>query len=210
MPEPVHTTPAPGTLHSILQCYAEADPASLEARLAELEREWDLDRALEAHTALAGLLGMLLTTTRGVAWSWLPVTVFGLLLQQALQGWSPPVPLLRRLGFRSREEIDQEMVGLKLLRGDFRDVLASTVPRERAERAFEVLGGERATEQKPSSPSWRKKYRAVRTGAGNDRVRAGTIIAGDIHAENFIEHVKSKWPAEDEQLEKALRSIWRT
>jgi hypothetical protein len=45
-----------------------------------------------------------------------------LLLQHALQGWCPPIPLLRRLGFRTEAEINRERYALKALRGDFRQV----------------------------------------------------------------------------------------
>jgi hypothetical protein len=41
------------------------------------------------------------------------------LFQHAVQGWCPPVPLLRRLGYRTSREIDIERVALKALRGDF-------------------------------------------------------------------------------------------
>jgi hypothetical protein len=37
----------------------------------------------------------------------------------AVQGWCPPVPVLRRLGFRTASEIDHERYALKALRGDF-------------------------------------------------------------------------------------------
>ena len=52
----------------------------------------------------------------------LPALVAGFLLQHALQGWCPPVPLLRRLGFRTTAEIDYERYALKALRGDFREM----------------------------------------------------------------------------------------
>ena len=42
-----------------------------------------------------------------------------LLLQQALQGWCPPQPLLRRLGLRTAAEIHEEIIALRILRGDF-------------------------------------------------------------------------------------------
>ncbi len=40
-------------------------------------------------------------------------------IHDALQGWCPPLPLLRRLGLRTAEEISQERNALKALRGDF-------------------------------------------------------------------------------------------
>ncbi len=98
---------------------AEAGPHALDARIAELDSEWDIERAIEANAATLGLLGLglgLLVTRRFLA---LPVLVAGFLLQHAVSGWCPPVPVLRRLGFRTMGEIDYERYALKALRGDF-------------------------------------------------------------------------------------------
>ena len=68
------------------------------------------------------------------AWWWrgvpqpVPALVAGFLLQQALQGWCPPVSVLRKLGLRTQREIDEERFALEALRGDFRDVPAATTP----------------------------------------------------------------------------------
>ena len=67
-------------------------------------------------------LGVLLGATRGRKWFVLPLVVSGFLLQHALQGWCPPVPVLRRLGVRTRLEIERERYALKILRGDFEGV----------------------------------------------------------------------------------------
>ncbi len=37
----------------------------------------------------------------------------------AVQEWCPPVPVFRRLGVRTCQEIDEEKYALKILRGDF-------------------------------------------------------------------------------------------
>jgi hypothetical protein len=69
------------------------------------------------------------------------VTAF--LLQHALQGWCPPVPVFRRLGVRTTAEIDRERYALKALRGDFKRLDASfrdAGPRERADAALEGAG----------------------------------------------------------------------
>ena len=52
----------------------------------------------------------------------LPGIVLPFLLQHAVQGWCPPVPLFRRLGVRTREEIEREKFALKALRGDFEEI----------------------------------------------------------------------------------------
>ena len=41
------------------------------------------------------------------------------MLQHALQGWCPPLPVLRRMGVRTAAEIHQEIIALRILRGDF-------------------------------------------------------------------------------------------
>ena len=49
----------------------------------------------------------------------LPAIVVGFLLQHAMQGWCPPIPILRRMGIRTASEIDTERCALKVIRGDF-------------------------------------------------------------------------------------------
>jgi hypothetical protein len=52
-------------------------------------------------------------------WFALPAVVAGFLLQHALQGWCPPLPVFRRFGIRTAVEIHEEIVALKTMRGDF-------------------------------------------------------------------------------------------
>ncbi|HWH67766.1 MAG TPA: hypothetical protein VNT26_00145, partial [Candidatus Sulfotelmatobacter sp.] len=101
-----------------LRFYAAQDKHAMTERLEELDREWDIERVLEANAASLGLLGLFLGSTVSRKWFLLPVAVTGFLLQHAIQGWCPPVPLLRNLGVRTRLEIEQERYALKLLRGD--------------------------------------------------------------------------------------------
>lgn len=97
-------------------------PAAIDQRLAELDREWDIERTLEANAAIASLVGLTLGATVDRKWFLFPVVVAGFLLQHAVQGWCPPVPVFRRLGFRTQTEIDEERYALKALRGDFRAI----------------------------------------------------------------------------------------
>jgi len=91
-------------------------------RLVELETEWDIERALEANAAVAILLGIALAISANRRWLALSAFAAAFLLQHALDGWCPPVPILRRAGVRTPREIEIERVALKILRGDFRDV----------------------------------------------------------------------------------------
>ncbi len=87
-------------------------------RLEELDQEWDVERAIEADAAIIGFAGVALSATRGRGWLLLPALVTGFLFQHAVQGWCPPVPVLRRR-FRTSFEIDEERQALKALRGDY-------------------------------------------------------------------------------------------
>ena len=101
--------------------YAAAGP-EIDRRLKELDREWDVERTLEANASTLALIGVVLGATVSSWWLLLPGVVAALLLQHAVQGWCPPVPVFRRLGFRTQTEIDYERYALKALRGDFRDL----------------------------------------------------------------------------------------
>ena len=100
--------------------YANAGPAAIERRLQELDEEWDIERMLEANAATFSLLGLTLGATVDRKWFLFPGVIAAFLLQHAVQGWCPPVPVFRRMGVRTAREIDEERFALKALRGDFR------------------------------------------------------------------------------------------
>jgi hypothetical protein len=68
------------------------------------------------------LIGLCLGLTKSRKWLVLPFMVQSFFLQHALQGWCPPLPMLRRLGIRTADEINQERYALKALRGDFENI----------------------------------------------------------------------------------------
>jgi hypothetical protein len=98
----------------------------LSRRIAELDREWDVERTLEANASTLALTGLFLGVVRSRKYLLLSATVLGFLLTHAIQGWCPPLPILRRMGVRTRAEIDQEKYALKALRGDFQNIAPST------------------------------------------------------------------------------------
>ena len=98
--------------------YSECSAEQIDRRLHELDEEWDLDRALELNAAAFATGSVALGLFGKKRWLLLAGLATAFLAQQALQGWCPPVELLRRLGFRTAREIDQERYALKALRGD--------------------------------------------------------------------------------------------
>ncbi|HET9297440.1 MAG TPA: hypothetical protein VFP18_11160 [Candidatus Binatia bacterium] len=102
--------------------YSGKSEDKITQRIHDLEREWDMERLLETNASALAFTGLVLGVIRNSKWLFLPGIVLPFLLQHAVQGWCPPVPLFRRLGVRTREEIEREKFALKALRGDFEEI----------------------------------------------------------------------------------------
>lgn len=89
------------------------EPAAIRQRLRELDREWDVERAIQLNASTLMLVGTVLGLRVNPRFLALPVAVSAFLLQHALQGWCPPLPVLRRLGFRTSDEIGVERHALE-------------------------------------------------------------------------------------------------
>lgn len=109
----------------------------IENRLYQLEKEWDIERVLEANAAGISLLGLMLGA-RNHKWFLLPAVVASFLLQHAIQGWCPPLAVFRRLGVRTTKEINRERYALKALRGDF-DKASSKSSKSSSSKAADAL-----------------------------------------------------------------------
>jgi hypothetical protein len=102
--------------------FAAQGSGEINRRLEELDREWDVERTLEANAASLSLISLGLGAFFNRRFFLVPAFVGGFLLQHAIQGWCPPLPVLRRLGIRTTKEIDAERYALKALRGDFKNL----------------------------------------------------------------------------------------
>lgn len=105
-----------------VRSYARGGEAGIAVRIRELDEQWDMERLLQLNAGAAAMTGLTLGATVNRRWFALPGVVFSFLMQHALQGWCPPVSLFRRLGVRTRQEINRERYALKALRGDFDQV----------------------------------------------------------------------------------------
>ncbi|MEI6946369.1 hypothetical protein V9K67_04145 [Paraflavisolibacter sp. H34] len=88
--------------------YASANPEAIRQRIHELDKEWDIERVLELNASTLALTGIILGATVHRKWLILPAVVTAFLVQHALQGWCPPLPLFRKLGVRTQKEIETE------------------------------------------------------------------------------------------------------
>ena len=134
----------PGRLNNQRQEEAETrlayyanHPEEIGERLRELDEEWDIERAIELEAAGTVFAGVVLGLTVSKKWFLLTALASAMLLLHNLQGGYPLLPLLRRMGFRSPQEIAQERYALKALRGDF-EAVAEGEGRSQARTAFDA------------------------------------------------------------------------
>lgn len=100
--------------------YYASHKDEIDKRLKELDREWDIERTLEANAASASLISVILGFTVNRMFLILPAVIGGFLLQHAIQGWCPPLPVFRRLGVRTQTEIERERQILKAMKENSR------------------------------------------------------------------------------------------
>lgn len=91
---------------------------AIERRLVELDQEWDIDRALMLNFAVAGAVSSSLGFARyqtspalgerRKGFLYLFGIQLGFLLVHATVGWCPPLVVFRRLGYRTKTEIESE------------------------------------------------------------------------------------------------------
>lgn len=101
-----------------VQTTLRGGPAAIAARLDAIATEWDVDRALMANFAILGGAAFVTGITQYATSSpfrakrkgflYLFGAQLGFLLLHATVGWCPPLPVLRRLGFRTAREIESE------------------------------------------------------------------------------------------------------
>lgn len=105
---------------SEIELYKDSGETVITDRIHKLDYEWDTERVLETNAASVVLISSILGyKKKKCCWFLLTGTVGFFLLQHALQGWCPPLPIIRKLGIRTAEEIHNQRITFKNLRGDF-------------------------------------------------------------------------------------------
>lgn len=98
--------------------YMTADKHQIDQRLAELDREWNVERMIEVEAPIMIGLGALLGLTRSPKWFGLSVFAAGMVIVHNTQGWYPLLRIFQRMGIRSQQHIEEERSALRVLRND--------------------------------------------------------------------------------------------
>ena len=103
----------------MIRFYAGKTDYEISKRIEQLDNEWDIGRCIEGRAAIVSFIGVILGLKKSKKWLILSIIALTFLLQYAIQGWCPPVALLRRFGIRARQEIYIEKYVLQVLCRDF-------------------------------------------------------------------------------------------
>jgi hypothetical protein len=170
-----HTTPEinqriDATMQATVTARVQQGPKAIERRLAELDREWDIDRALMVAFSAVGGAVFLKGIRRYADASpfgerpkgllYLFGTQLGFLALHGVVGWCPPASVLRRLGFRTAREIESERRQLERALADARPSKTEprNPPKTRAAKASNQAAANDAASPKPAARS--KQHRA--------------------------------------------------
>lgn len=93
--------------------YQAKDEEEIKKRIEELNSEWDTERVLETNLSAIVLLSSIFGITKSKAWMLVSGTASVFMIQHALEGWCPPLSLIRHFGIRTTEEINQEKNALE-------------------------------------------------------------------------------------------------
>lgn len=100
------------TVHSV--AWFSSHPELIPNRLRELDQEWDVERAIATGSAILTLAGLMLAYLFDIRWVTLSLLVQLFFMQHVFLGWCPALPMVRRLGFRTEQEIQFERNQLEM------------------------------------------------------------------------------------------------
>ncbi len=109
-----------------LNIFKNCNEAELTERIKKLGEEWDTERVLGVNSALLLFISTYLGVRTGRIWFLVTGALGAFLLTHALFGWCPFLPLIRKWGVRTEQEIMAEKIALKAMRGDFMENASGT------------------------------------------------------------------------------------
>lgn len=116
-----HSTPVEVEIQDHLNGYYH-DQDKINQRLLELDNEVDLESYLHGQNSALTIAGVILGLSVNKKWLVIPLASSILVLANLSRG-GQPLTFLRKLGFRTRAEIEKERYALKAMRGDFKYLL---------------------------------------------------------------------------------------
>jgi len=102
-----------------LKAVIDGGKVAINERIEELYVEWTAGRAAKVTTGMLVVLGLVMGFTISPWWFLMPIVSGAFLFQYIFSSTSILSTLFRQLGFRYGSEIEEELIALRILRGDF-------------------------------------------------------------------------------------------
>jgi hypothetical protein len=117
-----HSTPVEKQIQDQVNHYYH-DQEEIDLRLMELDNEMDLETYLQTQNAALTIAGVILGLTSDKKWLVVPLISSLVVITNIVKGSNKPFGYFRKMGFRTRAEIEKERYALKAIRGDFKYLL---------------------------------------------------------------------------------------
>ena len=117
-----HSTPVEMNIQDHLNDFYH-DQEKINERLQELDNEVDIETYMQTEVTALTVAGIILSLIVNKKWLVLPLATSILSIANIARGKMQPLTIFRRLGLRTRGEIEKERYALKAIRGDFKYLL---------------------------------------------------------------------------------------
>jgi len=137
------TTPATALEQSLnrrtehnIHVYSVQSGQDISFHIGELQREWSLERSVEAGAAGLAMLGLILGAFASPAFLIIPIIIVGFALAHSVWRYRPDFTRLPKQGLRTQREIDAEIFAMRFMRGELSYLPSSTDRALIADRAI--------------------------------------------------------------------------
>ncbi len=125
------------TTRENIQKYVDQGEDAIDRRIRALDHTWDMEKTLRFNISVLALAGVLFGTYKKRRWSVLSIAVTAFIAQHLISKFCPTLPLLKKLGLQTHQEMEHEKYALKALRGDFKSI------KNNVDKAWEAVNKEK-------------------------------------------------------------------
>jgi hypothetical protein len=113
-----------------LHKYRYLNRDEISNKLKKLSNEWDIDKTLKINATAVAIASFILKAVTRRRGFWLTGALAGFIWHHGIRNWASGLPIMKRMGKRTQDEINAEIYSLKILRGDFDHISGTSEPEQ--------------------------------------------------------------------------------